>query len=291
MESNAFRRAPIETTAYGAQHRIAPSSSLPAYSIDPFQTQTLPTQAGTTMAQVAPAHTNFNYALADGAQFVGLQPGALQYNVNYGQDQQRLSQSQYAQFSGASGVYSIPSQQSAQGFPTPSYESVQPYQQRNAAPPTTVLSSQYAAVPSDYLVPTQSVQGVPQLASPIASSHFAPLQYAQQQQDRAAYISQPYISDIPNGIHAQTIMSHGTASSSTGDYDLVEAYHKYRARLRSVYDCIRDMKLVEGAESLLELTTWLLRNVEHLSEHASLPLRPSEQGATQTDMPGRPDHR
>lgn len=272
MESNAFRRAPIETTAYGAHHRIAPSS-LPTYSIDPFQTQTLPTQA-TTMTQVAPVHTNFNYALADGTQFVGLQPGALQYNVNYGQDQQRLSQSQYAQFSGGGGVYSIPSQQSAQGFPTPSYEPVQPYQQRNAAPPTTVLSSQYAAVPSEYLVPSQSAQGVPQLASPIGSAQFAPLQYAQQQQERSAYISQPYISGVADGIHAQTIMSHDTASSS-GDYDLVEAYHKYRTRLRSVYDCIRDMKLVEGADSLLELTTWLLRNVEHLSEHASVLLSKS----------------
>ena len=270
MESHGFRRAPIESTAYGAQHRIVPPS-LSTYSIDNFHTQASPTQASSTMTQMAPAHTNFSYALADGAQFVGLQPGTLQYNVNYGQqDQERLGQSQqYTQFSGAGGVYSIPSQQSAQGFPTPSYEPVQPYQQRNAAPPATVLSSQYAAVPSEYFVPSQSAQGVPQLASPIRSAQFAPLQYEQQHQERSAYMSQPYISDVSNGIQAHTIMSHGTASN-TGDYDLVEAYHKYRTRLRSVYDCIRDMKLAEGADSLLELTTWLLRNVEHLSEHASL---------------------
>lgn len=263
MESNAFRRPLVDTSAYPAQRRVAPSQVYAVNSSgDSFRTQTLPTQPANALNHIAPAPSSYNYALAEGAQFVSLQPSALQYNVEYGQDAQRINHNQYPQFSnGGNVVYSIPASQQPQGFPTPQYEPVQPYQQRNAPAPT-VLSSQYAVAPQ-YFVPGQSVQGATQLASPLGSAQFAPLQYSQQQ-DRP-YIGQSYMSAPPEAVHnSQSAMTH-SASSNTADYDLVEAYHRYRTRLRSVYDCIRDMKLVEGAESLLELTTWLLRNVEHLS--------------------------
>jgi len=250
MDDNGFRRAQLERQAYYSQQQQQQQQS-----------------------------QNYNYPYGEG--FVGQnmqqQQNTMPYQVDYAQEAQRAQQqqNQYQQF-GGSVMYNMPQQPQQQ----PQQVFVQPYQQRQQ-PLVHAVPQHYFVPPHNNTTTTTTTATTTSSNAPSANaipSQFAPIGYAQTQQQpivERQYIAspcpQPVQEQAPPPAQASppvVALAHDPPQMSshvtTAD-PLAEAYASYQTHLLQTYEKVRDGQLAEAAVSLLDLSGWLLKNVEYLS--------------------------
>ncbi|KAJ9667126.1 hypothetical protein H2201_002645, partial [Coniosporium apollinis] len=203
----------------------------------------------------------YGYGFGEGAQYVGsaLQAGVLQYQTEFGQEQQRAQQ-QYPQY-GSSLMYSVPPQQ--QAAPHPSYESVPPYPPRQSAAIETLPTNQFT-VPQQYYVPGE---GGP-TSAPAAGlpTQNVPSQYYTQQspsgRESLAPVYTGAMTDPAQGSSQGAYAPQTLAAQGSSEYDT--AYSAYQTELRRTFEYVRDGRVGEAGRLLVDVSDWLLRNAEQL---------------------------
>ncbi|KAB2571428.1 37s ribosomal protein s9 [Lasiodiplodia theobromae] len=279
MDNNDRRQRQANPTGYTGQQPLIPQGTPAPYPAvsgsDRFRQQPPLTAQSPTQAPPT-ARTGQGYGYAYGgegaAQFVGssIPAGALQYQPEYGQEQQPQQQQrtpqQYSQYA-SSMMYNVPAQQ--QAAPQAPYDSVQQYQPRQSAA-IEVLSTQFG-VPQQYY-------GVPGESGPTS----APAAGMAAQNVPAQYPSLSYTTQSPVGrdplapayaagmSDPTTAGSHGAypqgnyAAQTQGASDWDNTYAEYQTQVKRTFECIRDGRLSEGGGCLLRITKWLLGNAEAL---------------------------
>ncbi|KAK7706066.1 hypothetical protein SLS57_009847 [Botryosphaeria dothidea] len=207
----------------------------------------------------------------EGAQFVGssIQTGALQYQPEYGQEQQPQQQQrtpqQYSQYA-SNMMYNVPAQQ--QAAPQSPYDSVQQYQPRQSAA-IEVLSTQFGVPQQYYGVPGESgptsapaagmaAQNVPSQYSSLSYTTQSPVGRDPLAPAYAAGMSDP----TQGGSHGAYAQGNYTQTQGASDWD--NTYAEYQTQVKRTFECIRDSRLSEGGGCLLRITKWLLGNAEAL---------------------------
>lgn len=206
----------------------------------------------------------------------------MQYQPTYGEGSQRSQQQQQQQpqYQYGSNMMFNPQQQQQQqqqqaAPPQQSYETVQHYQpQENVA--LGVLSSQLE-VPRQYFVPGEGGPTSAPAATAMTQQHHVPSQYSsmshtyQQTAGRA-----PLASAYGSGMNDPTHASSQGAFGQQQDYSVQasenwqdSAYENYQTALRETFQFTRDGRLVEAAETLVRISSWLLQNAESLGRSQS----------------------
>lgn len=261
MENNDRRQRQNNPPGYAGQQGLVqagtqyPSTSMRQASI----TAQSPTSAPSA------GRNSYTYGYGGAAQFVGpsLQTGAMQYQAEYGQEQR--APSQYQQY-GSNVMYNVPSQQPA--APQSPYEPVQPYQPRqNAA--IEVLSSQFG-VPQQYYVPGE---GGP-TSAPAAGmtpqnvpSQYSGLQYTSQQspvsRDTLAPAFTPGMAESSQTATQGAYAQSGYQAQVESDH-LASRYAEYQSEVKKINQYVRDGQLSEASQTLMDISQWLLGNVQGL---------------------------
>ncbi|KAI9709057.1 MAG: hypothetical protein M1820_003503 [Bogoriella megaspora] len=274
MESSDRRHRQIDTSNYGAQRGITsnPSQYAPTSAPDRFRQSNIAAQSpgsGGTPNRQSGSNQSYGYGYGDNNQFVGssLQQSGMQFTGNYGEGAQR-SQQQPQQYQYGSGMMYNPQQQQSQ--PQQSYDSVQQYQ-----PPESValgvLSSQLE-VPRQYFVageggPTSAPAATSLPQQQHISSQYPALSQPYQQAAGRASLTPTYGSGMSEPAQASSqgaYAQQGDYTAQTAENWTESAYENYQRHLREAFQQIRDGRLVEAAETLLRISSWLLQNAETL---------------------------
>jgi len=237
----------------------------PNPTTEAFSQSTLAVQAPSILPR-GPVSQDYSYSYGEAGQYYGqsMQPGTLPYQVSYGQDpQQQQNIQQYPQFGSNSG-YGLPTQA---GYSQ--YGSVQQYQQRHSGT-LGGIPNQFGHAPP-YYVPAEIVSG--SAPSSAISTRSVPTQYSQvlyaqpqqQQQpmDRTYMDPSLYASDPRQPRPSVAMTPEAAAQIAETQQDHI--WQSYHTHLRQSFERIRDGKLSEAAQMLLDLSTWLLTNVKGLS--------------------------
>ncbi|TKA56357.1 hypothetical protein B0A49_10037 [Cryomyces minteri] len=209
---------------------------------------------------------NYNY----GEEFGGtaMQANPLQYQPNYAQESQRQQQ-QFPHY----GMYTTQHQQQQQQqlqhvHPQLPYDSVQPYHPRQSAA-IEVLSTQFGVpgVPQQYYVASDGGPTSAPTAAMIAQN--VPSNYPQVPYNQQSPVGRDAMGRPPPyspGSHDPTqntyIPPSQYAAPATSQFDA--AYDAYQTALRRTFEQARDGQLGDAGISLLEISSWLLGNVESL---------------------------
>ncbi len=230
-----------------------------------FNQSTLAVQTS-SISPPGPGSQDYSYGYGEAGQYYGqfMQPGTLPCQVNYGQDpQQQQNIQQYSQLGSSSG-YGLPTQA---GYAQ--YGSIQQYPQRHSGT-LGGIPNQYGHVPP-YLVPGEivSVSGPSSaLSTRSMPTQYSQVLYAQPQQqqqpmDRTYMDPSLYASDPRQPRPSVAMTPEAAAQIAETQQDHI--WQSYHTHLRQSFERIRDGKLSEAAQMLLDLSTWLLTNVKGLS--------------------------
>lgn len=267
MDNNDRRQRQNNPPSYSGQPGLIQTSTqyTSANASDRFRQTPLAAQSPTSAPSAGRTGTAqaYGYGFGEGAPYVGpsLQTGVLQYQTEFGQEQQRAQQ-QYPQY-GSNLLYSVPSQQ--QAAPHPSYDSVQPYTPRQSAAMDTLTSNQFT-VPQPYYVPGE---GVPTSApaAGLPSQNVPPQYYTQQSPPGRESLAPVYtgsMTDPAQGSSQGAYASQTLAAQGSSEYDT--AYSAYQTEIRRTFEYVRDGRVGEAGRLLVDVSDWLLRNAEQLGK-------------------------
>jgi len=186
-----------------------------------------------------------------------LQDAALQYQAEFTQDPQRAQQ--YTQYS-SNLMYNMP-QQTPQQSP---YEPVQQFQPRQTAA-VEVLSTQFG-VPQYY--PTGDPTSAP---GPMAQQYAtAPFQqqitYQQSAHTGRAALPPAYPTGMAEYVQPNVpeVLEQQEPAPDAGGYDA--AYRRYVEKLRATFQDVKEGRLVEAGQGLLEISEFLLGQAVELGK-------------------------
>ncbi|MCJ1282991.1 hypothetical protein MMC26_002318 [Xylographa opegraphella] len=188
-----------------------------------------------------------------------LQDTSMQYQADFAHETPRVQQ--YPQYSSHLMSYNIPQQAPQQA----AYEPVQQFQPRQSAA-VEVLSNQFG-VPQYY--PPSESSSAPTLAQQYASAPFQQqMAYQHSAQANRSAVPASYavgIADyeqppLPDVLGQQQPEPQEQPDNS--GYDA--AYSQYLEALRRAFQDIRDGRLVEAGQCLLEISEWLLGHASEL---------------------------
>ncbi|KAF1811453.1 hypothetical protein P152DRAFT_399204 [Eremomyces bilateralis CBS 781.70] len=135
-------------------------------------------------------------------------------------------------------------------------------QPRNAA--IEVLSNQFGGMQNYYDTGSASAQGGAAAGATGANTAFPNLYGAGQGHSRQDSMSYPAEQAGFPAAGAGAVGYTGAQSSQGIGPDLDNAYGQYQAELRRTFECVRDGRLVEAGQSLVQISDWLLGNAESL---------------------------
>lgn len=235
---------------------------------DRFRQQPLSAQAlGSASSGGAGANLQgYHYGYGEGGQFAGtsMQGAALQYPTEYAQDPQR--QQQYSQY-GANLLYNV-AQAQQHGTQQSPYDAVSHYQHRPSAS-LDVLPNQFG-VPQQYFVEGSFTgASAPPLTAQQNPSQYPSMTYAQQQPASRQNLGSafvPGINDPSQGNSQASMVAQEYAPQEQQNYE--DHYRAYHNHLRQTNQHAHDGKVAEAAQLLLEISEWLLGNVERLGKPA-----------------------
>lgn len=219
-----------------------------------------------SMSSRGPVPQDYGYGYGEAGQYYGhsIHPGTLSYQGSYSQDpQQQQHIQQYSQFGSSSG-YGLPAQA---GYPH--YETGPQYQQRHSGS-LGGIPSQFVAAPTFF---GSGELGSASAPSNTLSTRPMPTQYPQmfyvQHQQQQLLVDRPYMgaplyASEPPAQARPTVAMTPEAASQIASTQQGHAWRSYHTHLRQIFENIRDGKLSEAAQMLLELSKWLLTNVEGL---------------------------
>ncbi|MCJ1412624.1 hypothetical protein MMC19_006721 [Ptychographa xylographoides] len=219
------------------------------------QAQISSLRAPTSVPQASVAEQNqgnAGYGYTQGQQQYApqLQGTAVQFQPDFPSDPQRVQQfPQYA----SSLVYNLPQQpQTPQQSP---YDSVQQFQPRQSAA-IEVLSNQFG-VPQYYPIGDVASAPGPSSQSYAAAPFQQSMAYQPTQASRST-LSSSYA--VGAADYAQstmpTVLETQNAGSDDSGYDA--AYNQYLDALRRTFQDVKDGRLIEAGQCLLEVSEWLL---------------------------------
>ncbi|KAI4147619.1 MAG: hypothetical protein L6R39_003062 [Caloplaca ligustica] len=205
-----------------------------------------------------------NYGYAQGSQYqpAQVQSSSLHFPATYQPDLQRSQNvPQYT----SQVAYNVPQQQQ----PRSPYDPMPQYQPRQSAA-LEVLSNQFG-VPQYY--PGGEPIGVAAQTSP--AQQYAPSHFQQSLPYQAPGIGRgPASTAYPSGMaeypHSsmQEMVEHPQPETSSHD----EEYQKYQEAVRQVFEDASRGRLVEAAQSLLEISEWLRGHAKDLGMLATFAL-------------------
>ena len=194
-----------------------------------------------------------------------LQDPAIQYQAEFPQDPQRAQQ--YTQYP-SNLMYNLPQQTPQQS----AYEPVQQFQPRQTAA-VEVLSNQFG-VPQYY--PTGDPTSAPgPMAQQYASAPFQQqIAYQQPTPTGRATIPTAYTTGIPEYVSPTVpeVLEPQETVQDAGGYDA--AYRRYVEKLRATFQDVRDGRLVEAGQCLLEISEFLLGQAVELGKRSDLDCTP-----------------
>ncbi|KAK5157669.1 hypothetical protein LTR04_005342 [Oleoguttula sp. CCFEE 6159] len=206
----------------------------------------------------------YNYSY--GEEFAGapMQANPLQYQPNYAQESQRQQQ-QFPHY----GMYNAQhQQQQQQAHPQLPYDSAQPYHPRQSAA-IEVLSTQFGVpgVPQQYYVASDGGPSSAPTAAMVAqnvSPNYSQVPYNQQNPVGRDAMGRPppYTPELHGPTQNVYVPQPQYAAPATSQFDA--AYDAYQTALRRTFEQARDGQLSDAGVSLLEISSWLLGNVESL---------------------------
>ena len=292
MDSNDRRQRQITQAGYGQQAILQTSPQYPATSAasDRYRqsqiTAQSPTSAPSAAARSGSIH-GYNYPYSESAQFAGaqMQTSALQYQTEYGHEQQRPQQG-YQQYGATNlaGMYNVPAQQQQQPQqpqaqqqqqPTQSaYESVTPYQpQPRQSAAIEVLSTQFG-VPQQYYAsgdtgPTSAPAVA--LAAQNVHSQYNTMSYTTQSPVGRETLAPAYAAGMTDTAQTSSQAAYGQqagygSQQASQSAELDVAYGQYQQELRRTFESVRDGRLAEAGTSLVHISDWLLGNAEALGK-------------------------
>lgn len=190
-----------------------------------------------------------------------LPQGTLQYQTEFSQDHQR--QQTFSQY-GSGLMYGIPQQ-----LPhSQSYDPVQPYQQRRRSTAIEVLSTQFAGVPSFYAAGEPTTAPAATVPSQQAPAQFTSHQTFPQQssgtRSTLGPVYAPTMSEVQQIGATQPMTASSDFSQGTPNYDA--DYGQYQTALKRTFENVRNGQLAEAAQTLLEISEWLLTHADALGE-------------------------
>ncbi|KAI9782020.1 MAG: hypothetical protein M1816_002129 [Peltula sp. TS41687] len=195
------------------------------------------------------------------ASLPSLPQGTLQYQPEFSQDQQQRQQT-FSQY-GSGLMYGIP-QQLPQ---SQSYDPVQPYQQRRRSTAIEVLSTQFAGVPSFYAPGEPTTATAATVPSQQAPTQFTSHQNFSQQSSSARStlgpVYAPTMSEVQQ-IGATQPMTTASSEFSQGTPNYDADYGQYQTALKKTFENVRNGQLAEAAQTLLEISEWLLTHAVDL---------------------------
>ena len=233
----------------GVSDRIRPSQQL--------SSMRSPTSASRVAAAGATTPTLTGYAFPHSQQYTTTsgQETSLQYQPELGQDPQRQQHSHFSQYP-QNMLYNVQQQAQSQS----PYDSVQPYQPRQSAA-IEVLSNQFGVSPYYSSAESASVAG----SAPVAQQ-YAGNQYSQYQQTSSvARIAIPssYSGVLPD-YSQSAVPGRLESQEETRGNDHDAAYNRYFENLGRIFQNVRDGRLAEAAQSLLDVSGWLLGSAVQL---------------------------
>jgi len=201
--------------------------------------------------------TGYGYTQGQQQYAPQLQDAALQYQAEFTQDPQRAQQ--YTQYS-SNLMYNMP-QQTPQQSP---YEPVQQFQPRQTAA-VEVLSTQFG-VPQYY--PTGDPTSAP---GPMAQQYAtAPFQqqitYQQPAHTGRAALPPAYPTGMAEYVQPNVpeVLEQQEPAPDAGGYDA--AYRRYVEKLRATFQDVKEGRLVEAGQGLLEISEFLLGQAVELGK-------------------------
>ena len=209
--------------------------------------------------------TNFGYAQAQQYAHPQFQGGSLQYQSDYSQDAPRQQQhfSQYA----PQVLYGV-SQQVSPAHASYDAAATGQFQNRQSANADTL--------PGQYGNPQFYPSGTPSSATPQVNNP----QYSNAQFQPAMAFNTTTTADLARSTLASGFPNTETDFTPTANDEPAESeqrqpdrfdvfYSQYRRVLKETNDNASRGRLIEASESLLELSSWLLGNVENLGKRAT----------------------
>ena len=267
MEGDDPQRRHYEQSSYSSSGRVYGQRSGMASGSDVSdryrQAQISSLRAPTSVPQASVAEQNqgnAGYGYTQGQQQYApqLQGTAVQFQPDFPSDPQRVQQfPQYA----SSLVYNLPQQpQTPQQSP---YDSVQQFQPRQSAA-IEVLSNQFG-VPQYYPIGDVASAPGPSSQSYAAAPFQQSMAYQPTQASRST-LSSSYA--VGAADYAQstmpTVLETQNAGSDDSGYDA--AYNQYLDALRRTFQDVKDGRLIEAGQCLLEVSEWLLGHAGDLGE-------------------------
>lgn len=269
MDSNDPRRRQSNPAGYASQQGLLQQTS-PQYPPTSVPDRFRQSHLGVNSPTAAPpagrggAIPGYNYPYGEGPQFAGasINPAPMQYQAEYGQEQ-RPPQQSYQQY-GPNVMYNVPGQQ--QTSPQSPYEPVQPYQQPRQSAAIEVLTNQFGVPPQYYETgPTSAPASA--IGQPLPSP-YNQLSYTNQGPASRDSIGSAYASGMAD-TNPTPQSAFGQSNYATGELDV--AYTHYQAELKKTFESVRDRRLMEAGQSLVNITEWLLGNAEMLGKlHRSI---------------------
>lgn len=200
------------------------------------------------------------------------QPGSLpvpaaplQYATEYSQEPQR-----HASYPGYGGglMYGV-AQQIPQNQP---YDPVQPYQQQRRSATLDVLSTQFPGVSPFYVSGEPGGASGASVQSQPAPSQFPSLSFPQQSpapRPSLATVYTPSMGDVQHSVGDQSMTGQDYVQGPS-NYDA--AYNQYQTALKRTFANIHNGQLMEAAQTLLEISDWLLTHAVELGTFPSKSL-------------------
>ena len=217
------------------------------------------------------------YGFVPGGQY-GSGPQMQPSGIQYGQEMQapdarRQYTQQYAQY-GGNIMYGMPQAQPAQPAQSP-YEQASQYRQR-ATPSSETAAAQFG-------VPQASqyyLAGQPGATNVVASEFATPNVPSQYQQPdpypQSAPSSSQYAGAMMDPAQSAIYATYGqqpqyTTQAPAPSND--QGFDRYQAQIRAIFTFVQNDSLREIGGPLLEISQYLLNNVEMLGEAAVVPFR------------------
>ena len=267
MEGDEYHRRQYEqhsTYAQGRDYASTPTTIPGSVSDRVRPSQQLSSMRSPTSASRIAAAGATNPALADYAFPHSQQyttPGqetSLQYQPEFGQDPQRQQQSHFSQYP-HNMLYNAQQQAQSQS----PYDPVQPFQPRQSAA-IEVLSNQFGVSPYYSSGESTSAAGTAPVASQYASDQYS--QYQQFSSAARPAVPSSYSAGLPE--HSQNAVVPDQTESQPevqgNDYDA--AYNRYLENLGRIFQNVRDGRLAEAAQSLVDVSGWLLGSAVQLGK-------------------------
>ena len=182
------------------------------------------------------------------------QESSLHYQPEFGQDPQRQQQPPFSQFS-QNMLYNV--QQAPSQSP---YDSVQPYQPRQSAA-IEVLSNQFGVSPYYSSGDSTSITGSAPTAQQYANDQYS--QYQQSSSTARTAIPSSYSGVLPE-YPQSTVPDQVESQEEAHENDYDAAYNRYLENLGRIFQNVRDGRLAEAAQSLLDISGWLLGSAVQL---------------------------